>query len=386
MGRGARSAAVALLLLVCAGRAAAEVPPEPRATMRRVFDALLVLLPASLDLDHFGDPAQRDALQGAFEQLAAASGELARHGEGAEDAAFAALSRSLAADADAAAGRFARGRVDDAAFRLQQLTQRCVACHSRLPKARDFPLANRLLARVEAAELPPEERARLLVATRRFDGALAAYEAMFADPAVAPGTLDQGGQLSDYLTVAVRVADDLVRPERALRALAARADAPRSLAARATRYADQLAELRGPAPAAAPLARAEALVERSRAPVEFPTARDGLVYDLYASALLNRAVAARGRPAGEDAELARALWLLAALEDRTAWSSWVPQTEAYLEATLAAAPHGPLAPRAYERLEEIVLFDYGAYGLDQLPAEARARLAELSQRMEAPTP
>jgi len=224
------------------------------------------------------------------------------------------------------------------------------------------------------------------VATRRFDGALAAYEAMFADPAVAPGALDQGGQLADYLTVAIRVADDLVRPERALRALAARADAPRSLSARATRYADQLGELRELAPAAAPLVQAEALAARSRAPVEFPTARDGIVYDLYASALLNRAVAARGRPAGEDAELARALWLLAALEDRTAWSYWVPQTEAYLEATLAAAPHGPLASRAYERLEEIVLFDYGAYRLDQLPAEARARLAELSQRMEAPTP
>ena len=222
MRRSACAVAVALLLAAApAARAAGDAQPEPRATMHQVFDALAVLLPASLDPDRFGDPARRDELQAAFERLAAASKSLARHGEN-EDAAFRFLSRSLADDADAAASRFARGRVEEAAFRVQQLTQRCVACHSRLPSARNFPLAERLTGRVELSELPPEERARLLVATRQFDGALAAYEAMFADPAVAPGALDQGGQIVDYLTVAIRVANHLERPERALRALAAR--------------------------------------------------------------------------------------------------------------------------------------------------------------------
>jgi hypothetical protein len=383
--RGSACAVAVALLLGGAPGAASEAPPEPRATMQQVFDALAVLLPASLDPDGFGDPARRDEMQAAFERLAAASKALARHGEG-KDAAFRLLSRSLAEDADAAAGRFARGRVDEAAFRLQQLTQRCVACHSRLPSARDFPLAQRLVGRVELAELPPEERARLLVATRQFDGALAAYEAMFADPAAAPAAIDQGGQLVDYLTVAIRVANELERPERALRALAARPDTPSYLRARLGRFADELAELRAPAPPGTALERAEALAARSRALGEFPTARDGLVYDLYASALLHRDVEARGPSGGEDPALARAFWLLGSIEDRTAWSYWYPQTEAYMEATIAAAPHGPLAPRAYQRIEETLLVDHGAFRVEELPGAARARLAELAKRMEGATP
>lgn len=377
--------AVALLLGAAPAGAASDAQPEPRATMHEVFDALALLLPASLDPDGFADPARRDELQAAFERLAAASKALARHGE-SEDAAFRSLSRSLAGEAEAAAGRFARGHLDEAAFGLQQLTQRCVACHSRLPSARDFPLAERLVGRVEVAELPPEERARLLVATRQFDGALAAYEAMFADPAVAPGALDQGGQIADYLTVAIRVANDLERPERALRALATRPDAPSYLRARLERFADALAELRAPAPPGPPLARAEALAARSRSLAEFPTARDGLVYDLYASALLNRAIEARPPAAGEDRELARAFWLLGTIEDRAAWSYWIPQTDAYMEATLAAAPHGPLAARAYQRIEETLLVDYGAFRVEELPSAARARLVELEKRMDGGTP
>lgn len=353
--------------------------------MQRVFEALAVLLPASLDPERFADPARRDESQAAFERLAAASGALARHGEG-RDAAFRLLSRSLADDAEAAAGRYARGRADEAAFLVQQLTQRCVACHSRVPSARDFPLAEQLVGRAQVAELAPEERARLLVATRSFGSALDAYEAMFADPAVAPAALDQGGQIVDYLTVALRVADEPARGEAALRALAARSDAPRYLSARLARFADQLAELRAAGAQGSALERAEALAARSRSLTEFPTARDGLVYDLCASALLHREVEARGTPPDEDPALARAFWLLGGIEERTAWSYWYPQTETYMEAALVAAPHGPLAARAYQRIEETLLVDYGAVRIEDLPSAARARLAGLAKRMEGTAP
>jgi hypothetical protein len=355
------------------GAGAAE--PEPRATMRQVFDALATLLPASLDADRFGDPARRGAEQLAFERLAKAAQELARHGEDRDDA-FRLLSRSLADEAREAADRFARGRTAEAAFHVQQLTQRCVVCHSRLPSARDFPLADKLLGRSELGALAPEERARLLVATRRFGDALAAWEAMFVDPLVPPAAVDQGGELVDYLTVAVRVAQDLPRAERALRALASRGDTPGYLRRRLLGWSDALRELAAAASEGARIERAEALASRAQSLAEFPLSQDGLVLDLFASALLQQEVEARAAQP-KDADLARAFWLLGVIEDRSVASYWFPQTEVYMEAALRAAPRGPLAARAFERIEERMLLDYGALRVEDLPEDARARLAAL---------
>jgi hypothetical protein len=377
--------ALAVLLALAAAERAAGAD-EPRATMQRVFDALAALLPASLEPDRFADPARRDALQLSFEQLAGATQELARHG-GRRDAGFGSLSRSLAEDAEQAADRFARGRSEEAAFRVQQLTQHCVTCHSRLPSAREFPLADRLLGRVELDALGPEDRARLYVAVRRFDGALGAWEALFADPAVPPAAMDQGGPLVDYLSVAVRTQGSLERAERTLRAQAARADTPRYLRTRLTRYADGLRELRGSPGAGSKLAQGEALAARAGSLNDFPLAHDGLVLDLAASALLHQYVEERSSAGrAPDADLARAFWLLGVIEDRTVSSGTFPQTEAYMEASLRAAPRGPYAQRAYERIEEALLVDYGALRLDELPESARARLAELARVLEETKP
>jgi hypothetical protein len=375
-------AALALLVLVAVPSAARA--DEPRDTMRRVFDALTVLLPASLEPEQLADPARRDALQISFEQLSGATRALARHGA-SRDAGFGSLSRSLAEDAEQAADRFARGRSEEAAFRVQQLTQHCVACHSRLPSAREFPLADQLLGRVELDALGAEDRARLFVAVRRFDGALGAWEALFADPSVPPAAMDQGGPLVDYLSVAVRNQGSLERAERTLRSMAARVDAPRYLRTRLTSYADALRELRSDTSAGSKLERAEALAARAGSLNDFPLAHDGLVLDLQASALLHQYVdeqAAAGRK--PDADLARAFWLLGVIEDRTVSSGTFPQTEAYMEAALRAAPRGPYAQRAYERIEEAMLVDYGAMRLDELPETARARLTELTRVLEEP--
>ena len=381
MRRRLGSAAGVVLAAALAGAPAlgADDSGATRKTMQRVFAALATLLPASLDEERFGDPAQRDALQLAFEELARSSEALAHHGA-ERDEAFRLLSRSLADDAEQAASRFARGRQAEAAFRVGQLTQRCVGCHSRLPSARDFPLADKLLARAELTQLAPDERARLLVAVRRFGDALSVWEALFVDEAVPPAALDQGGTLIDYLTVAIRVEGDLARAERTLRTLAARADTPRYLRHRLLDWSGALAELRADPAAQQPFARATALAARSQGLAEFPLSGDGLVLDLQASALLQREVAARGAARVADApdlELARSFWLLGVLEERTTAPDWFPQTEVYMEAALRSAPGSEVAERAFERIEESLLVDYGALRTADLPEAARLRLERL---------
>jgi hypothetical protein len=212
---------------------------------------------------------------------------------------------------------------------------------------------------------------------------------MFADPAVAPVALDQGGGFADYLTVAIRVRGDLARAEEAIRAVAARADTPRYLRRRLERWAANLAELRAAPAAGSRLERAAALAERAQSLADFPLADDGAVLDLQASALLHQEVEARQAARGgvaDDLELARAFWLLGVLEERTVAPFWFPQTEAYMEATLRAAPRGPLAERAVERIEESLILDYGAIRIEDLPEQARRRLEELARLAAAPRP
>jgi hypothetical protein len=384
MGGHGRLVAGMLLLLALPAPAEEGAPAldEPRATMHRVFDALAVLLPASLDEDTFHDPAHRDALQLSFEALVAATNRLSDHGA-LRHAAFGALSRTLAQDADEAASLFARGRMEEAAFSVQHLTQRCVTCHSRLPSARKFPLGERLLEKVPSDELDPGERALLLVATRQFDASLAAWEGHFEDPSVAPVQLDQSGELADYLTIAIRVERDLPRAERTLLALDARDDGARYLHDRLALWSATLATL-AESPPSPTLVRARELMAQSARLTQFPGASDGLVHDLAASAVLEQYVHAKRGVEPPDLELAEAFYRLAIIEERTSWSWWTPQSDAYLEAALRSAPLGPYAPPAYRRIEEILLADHGAARDAELPEHERTRLQALQKMMEKP--
>ncbi len=378
-----RMSVAALALALLCGAAAAAPDPSPadaaRATMQRVFAAVSVLLPEAARDDGFADPTRQTALREAFATLRSAAAELAQHGS-VRDAGFRLLSRSLADDAALASESFESGRAEEARFAFHLMTQRCIDCHSRLPDLEDSALAERLIALPEVAQLDGLERARFDVALRRFDDALALWEARFADPAVPPAQLDLEGSLADYLTVAVRVKGDSARPHRALSALARRADIPAYLRLRLVTWDVSFGRVDGKlAEAPLSLTDARSFAAMARNLSELPTARDGLVYDLAASSLLWRWIETReAQPrVAPDLELAEAYYALAVVEERTAYSYWVPQTDAYMEAALRAAPAGPLARRAYARIEEQLLIDLGATSANDLPEPERARLAEL---------
>jgi hypothetical protein len=373
--------ALALGLLETAP-AAADPPSAPRATMHRIYEALVVLLPASFDEDAFRDPQRRAGLRDALHTLESGAAQLQSHAE-RRDAGFRFLSASLERDVHEVVWLFERGELEGAGHQLGALTNDCVACHSRLPSAREFPLADRLLERVDLPALDPPERARLLIALRRFDAALGVWEAEFADPAVSPAELDISGALVDYLVIAIRVEGDLARSRRALEGLRARPDTPTYLGRHLTIWIEGLGELSRTARAEPTLANARRLVERANALSLFPAGRERLVYDLVASSLLHRYVAAA--PEG-DPGLAEAYYLLGVIEARTVDSYWVPQTELHLEAAIRADPRGAFAEPAYAALEEYVLVGYGGLDPEAIPAPVRAHLAELRALIAEPAP
>jgi hypothetical protein len=365
-----------------------------RATMQRVFSAMTVLLPASAREGGFSDPAQRDALRGAFATLTAAANDLRAHGS-ARDASFGLHARNLADDARLASSAFEIGDEEEARFAFTLMTQRCVDCHSRLPDVDDSPLAARLVALPDVKALAKLERVRVDVALRRFDEALATWEEVFADPATAPAEHELGGALADYLTVALRVKGDAQRPQRVLRQLAERDDTPGYLRTRMIAWGISLARVAPRLAQSSPSirsAREWALMARNLS--DLPTARDGLVYDLAASSVLLRWIDARvargveatAARASQDLELATAYYELAVIEDRTAFSIWAPQTDVYMEAAIRAAPSGPLARRAYARIEEQLLTELGATSPAGLPEQERERLAALRELIASAGP
>ena len=385
MSRRVLSAILALGFLVAPFELAAADADEAsrlRATMHQVFEALSKLLPVSLDDTLFQSPAEKPKIEAWLTTLAAAAGDVERH-TGARDPGFGQISRSLTRDVAEIRQRYALGRYAEAQFYVSQLTENCVACHSRLPKARDFPIAQKLTSDPGVQALEPRERARLFVATRQFDAALALWEARFADASIRPAELDLDGEILSYLVVCIRVQRDFARPRAALEKLASRPDVPRYLAMDLRAWVAQLGELAASAKAEPTLAIARAQLERGRALSEFPADRVGLVYDLSASSLLHRTIA---RHQASKAELAEAYYLLGAIDARLDQGSWVSETEQHLESSIRTDPSGPFADKAYAVLEEYTVLAYGGASGENVPADVEARLGELRKLVDSSKP
>lgn len=368
------SAASCLLIASLAAGPAlgAEDVAATRARMGELVEALRVALPLSLRPADFAAPENRARLEQALVKLRDGATALSDHA-GGKDVGFVHLASALARDAHEVQHRFATGRLEEARFLLGELADDCVNCHARLPYGGDSKLGKSLWQAVDAKTLTTDERLRLQVATRQFGPALDTYESLFAK--LPPAQLDLGGYVADYLAIQIRVRDDLPRARRQLEAWRKRGDLPAYLDELVTAWVGALARFEAPTPPGQEIARAKQVLADAQAVRRFPADRAGLVHDLVASGLLHRAVTAAGAPGQETAE---AYYLLGVTELRIASSSWLTEPEAYLEASVRAAPGSATSRRAYAVLEESTLLGYtGSGGEGELPPEVAAWLQEL---------
>ncbi len=343
--------------------------------MREIFASMQQLLPLSVR-GGFDDPAERDRLTKALESLAADAQLLARHA-GEDDPARGFLGRSLAADARNALERFREGRTDSAAFLVQQASENCVACHTKVRSPSDSPVTENFVDQSALAELRPEERARLQLATRQFDEALATFEALFTATDVHPSAML--GPLTDYLVTSIRVKGDYARPIPVLERFAKRPDLWLQLRRDVEQWIRDLRELRPLGEGPPDLAAARRLVEQARASDPFGSDQRPLVRFVVASSLLHRWLAEGGHAAGDEAE---AFTLLGICETRIDDTFWLSQAEFYLETAIRRAPGTPAALQAYELIEaEMITSFTGAAGIN-LPQSVSERLTELRKLAE----
>ena len=346
---------------------------ETRASMQDVFGAMRVLLPLSLSAERFEDPANRLEIDAALARLESSSGRLAAHGRG-ENAAFEMLSGSLAADARDLHSRWTRGHRDEARFIVQQLTETCVACHSRLPSDRDSPLSARFASEEFVRSLPLRERAKLEYATRQFESALESYEAMLASTEITPSTLDLGGYLDEYLEICIRVRTDPARGERALQGFLRRPGLTPALRAEVERWIGSLRELASQPRRASTLDEARALVDRAEDRKRFADEREALVLYLEASSVLYRALEGS---LPERRDRARAYYLLGLVDTRIGRAFWLSQAESLLEASIRLAPETKTAAKAYALLEDFLIAGFTGSAGTQVPPDIQELLDEL---------
>jgi len=355
---------------------AASPQSGTRDIMQNVAESLEVLLPLSLDSDTFLNPDNRDVVMRHLSRLEQSADALAEHGD-TRSMDFRLLASAFARATRRIHDDFERLHPAEARYFLMDLTQHCVACHSRQAAGRDFPLSSALEHYLSEQPITREESARLQLALRQFDDAMATWEGVLTDASVDPVDMSLDGNFVEYLTVAVRVQRKYARAAEHLQEVQAREGTPYYLRRRLLKWIEDLEVLDTPVDHTMTFSQARRLFQQ-------PETRPGLLWndsrlvlDLAVSASLRRLVSAEN-PDITPGQLAEAYYMLGVLEARTTGLySAMPTMEYYWEAAIRTAPDSTHALNAYALLEEYTVTTHSGELPFEQTDDAFARLAEL---------
>ncbi len=363
---------VMVMLVAGVAKAQDETVNPTQARMRGVFITLTTAYKYSLDAEAFEQNANRAQIRAALQALVANAHELETHGGGLDES-FDYLRRSLSKDAAQALERFEQRQFVGSRFLLTQITENCVACHSKLPDEGTFELGSKFIRESGVRDLPAISRVELEIATRQFNRALKTYEAIFKDEKEKPQTLSLVGAFGEYVRLCVAVVDDPARAVKTLTVFQGRKDVPLNLKTMLSSWISDLETIDLAAAEGNELFVARNMIEKARAAKRFAEDRTGLVKFIGAAALLHRYLQAG---ADDKAAKAEAFYLLAVAESNISRSYWVSETAALLEQCIHAAPESAVAEEAYAFLEEYTLSGH-AVTAREVPEDIESRLDSL---------
>jgi hypothetical protein len=349
--------------------------------MQDLVSGLATAFEASLREDQFRDEANQESLGNALGKLVRGSEHLVGHGE-EYGKSTERLRVAMAREAEEALTDFEAGNFDVARRRVHQLLEHCFACHNRLPEPGRSALDRGIGQGVSVKDLDLQERVFFLVATRRFDKALAAIEAALRSPDEVPTRVRW--LFEAYLKLSIRVNRSFGGACDALGNFLEGSDPPRYLEARVRTWIRSLHELEGRGTLPVDLATARTLIEKGRRRNEFPADHRGLVYFVSASGLLLQFLGNDDRRGDEEAE---AYFLLGVAESHISSGLWTDQTEFFLETAIRLHPHSGLAMQAYSFLQEYVIFKHSGASGTFVPDSVQMNLDNLAALAEpAPAP
>ncbi|MGR8921195.1 MAG: hypothetical protein ACU85V_16385 [Gammaproteobacteria bacterium] len=373
-----RPCLAALLLTACLPATAASTG----VVMRDVYDAIAYLLPLSVRGEDARTPWDKELVDAKLEVLTSAADALVEHAK-AQDTEFDLLARSFDRLVKDTAAAFREEWPDYAYYSLMELTDHCVACHSRLPSDSQELFGERLMARMALDEVPAEQKALLYVATRQFGAALSGLEERLMEPALDPLEAEYRGIFVRYLRIALSVTSNVEGVTAFIDRYLTRDDLPYYLRQRLEHWRKMAVRLAGSLAATPNLERARKIFDNATARSLAPGSRLIAVEDLIAARVFRTYLQAH--PDADAATKAEIYFKLAIIALRTNEPEpAVPEMEILLAAAIEADPEGQYAHDAYLLLEE-----YGYIHEEHLARQLETRILldmdELRRRL-APTP
>lgn len=318
--------------------------------MWQLYDAIAYLLPLSVtDKTRFS--AEDEALlEKHLTDLKTGAAKLAEHGA-EHDENFALLAKSFNTLTQDIEDGFRGEWPSYSYYSLAELTQHCVACHSRLPAESVPSLGQKVLARINTDDFATWNLVNLLIATREFDTAMSKLEQSLLDPKTPASQLEYSGQLITYLRVAINVDGDVTRAQQFFDKFLARSDLPYYLVYRVRHWQKDLVALEGYLKGVATLDNARAVIKHSESLTRVPGDSIRAVADLVAAAKLQQLLASTNLISQTDkAEVYFNLGIIALRTFEIDFS--VPELEYLFISAIKADPGGPHAATAYRYLEE----------------------------------
>ncbi len=341
---------IACVLIFCLGATSAVAAEQTADIMHRVYDSIAYLLPLSVRRGDAASQWDKELIEEKLKALTAASGTLVKHAEH-EDAEFRLLARSFDRLVQDIGVSFRAEWPDYAYYSLMELTDHCVACHSRLPAISQDLFGPLLMARMKVDALEPESRTLLYIATRQFDAALSLFEQQLMDPATSPMEADYRGIMVRYLRLAIATSGSSERVSTFLATYGQRKDMPYFIAQRLQHWREALKKLTGSLESSPDLARARQIFDSGTTLTLAPGNRLRAVEDFVAARIMRTYLHAH--PQASKAEKGEIYYKLGIVALRSSEPEpAVPELELLMAAAIEADPHGPYAQDAYAILEE----------------------------------
>lgn len=346
---------------------------ELRPLMQGLFLSVQEVLPFYLDRPQFQDPENAEQIAKLLDGIQTHASKV--EGKTAEyDTELKMYGENFQQDAKGAYQAFQKRAYGQAYYHLEEVLSTCFSCHASRPTESDSKFAD-LASQLDWEKIGEFYKPRVLIISRLFDQAATEYERLILERGLSMEELLHFDPLLNYLTLTIRVKNN---KERALKAVSAalKKSYPRILKKDLEVWQSSLQELildEKKRKDLITITRAEELIGKGRAKMEYPRDQRGIVYYLEASRVLKELLVASERTQ-DQANVAYLLGLTELVVGNTLLGL---EAQRYFEQAIRLQPKSNLAKRAFDLYEETLIFGYsGSSGL-HLPATEKSKLEEL---------
>lgn len=378
---------VSVVLFMVTSCKTSEKAPQPSSNwaggMQNMAEDVKKLLPFLYDGQAYSDPKNKARILTYLRDFERIADSLpASHGKPfiGDDLLIEYSLKNLKGDLHRAELALEAGQVDFSRTQVKSTLNHCFRCHSVTQAGSSAPWK---LDEVVTFNLPPVEKADLLVATRKYDEALSFMEKLLnSGDLLKTRAFDFESLLRRYLALIIRVENAPQRALKEMERILSREETPHYIVEQGLGWKrslkDWAQEMKSTRKSKITSAKdmfqeVEKRFQKAAAIQQYEKDHAGDVEYLRATAALHQGMKFATKPIDQ----ARGLYLLGkAYEILDELGSWTLH-ESYYEACLLKEPKSPVAKQCFNRLEASIYMGYSGSSGTHLPAEERARLKRL---------